>query len=150
MLFDEQVALKCGVERETLKRWLTLGVLPDAKEPYASFAKDYVDARLQVEENALEDIRQGENGKNGADWKARAWFLERFEPGRWGKNVPVSGPRESVNIQTLLEQTEERRATLGELFDEPPPELVAAIKEKRQAILALLSEPEDPPELPEG
>lgn len=137
-LFDEQVALKNGVERETLKRWLALGVAEHAQEPYLSFAKDYSEASIACEEKALEEIRDARQGKGERDWKATAWWLERWRPMRWGSKVPDAGPRESIDLQQLVEQNEERKTTLAELFDEPPPELEAAMHAKRDRILALL------------
>jgi hypothetical protein len=137
-LFDEQVALKNGVERETLKRWLAMGVAENAREPYVSFARDYSQASIECEETALEEIRDARQGKGERDWKATAWWLERWRPLRWGSKVPAGGPRESIDVQLLVEQNEQRKTTIAELFDEPPPELEAAMLEKRDKILALL------------
>ena len=144
MLFDEQVALKCGVERETLRRWLQLGVLENAEPRYAAFTKEWADAKLAVEEQALADVQAGDTGKMGSgDWKSRAWFLERFQPGRWGKNVPAAGPREDINLQTVLESVDQRKLTLLELLDDPPPELESALRAKRERILQILDTPSE-------
>lgn len=145
-LFDTQVALRCGVEAKTLKRWLAMGVSEWAQEPYLSFAREYSDASIEVEEQALDDIARGDTGKMGGDWKATAWWLERWKPTRWGKNVPESGPREDIDVQQLVEDTERRTQTLTELLSDPPPELEKAMRQNRDAILALLQLPE----LPEG
>lgn len=138
-LFDEQIALKNGVERDTLKRWLSLGVAENASEPFASFAKDYSEASIECEEKALEEIRDARQGKGERDWRATAWWLERWRPLRWGARVPDAGPRESIDVQVLVEQNEARQRTLLELLDDPPPELEAALLAKRERILALLS-----------
>jgi hypothetical protein len=146
-LFDTQVAIKCGVEAKTLKRWLTMGLSEEAVEPFASFTREYADAAIEVEDQALEEIREGKDAKAGGDWKATAWWLERWKPTRWGARVPESGPREDIDIQQLVEDAERRRETLLELFADPPPELEKAMRQNRDAILALLGA--DAPELPE-
>lgn len=143
-LFDAQVGQKCGVEAKTLQRWLTMGLMPDAQEPYLSFARDYSDASIDVENDALEEIRAGEEGKPGqrSNWKSTAWWLERWKPTRWGGKVPEGGPVESIDIQRLVEDAGHRVQTLSELFQEPPAELEAAMKQNRESILALLTAPE--------
>lgn len=142
-LFDAQVAQRCGVEQNTLRRWLTMGVSEGAQEPFLTFARDYSEASVEVEEEALQDIARGDNGKMGGDWKAAAWWLERWKPTRWGARVPEAGPKEDIDIQQLAREAAQRVETLGELFSDPPPELEKAIRQNREAILALLqSEPQ--------
>lgn len=151
-LFDTQVAQRCGVEGKTLRRWLTMGLAEDAQEPYLSFTREYAEAGIEVEVEALEEIRDGQSGKGpgqGADWKATAWWLERWKPTRWGNRVPESGPRDDIDIQQLVDESERRTRTLLELFDDPPLELEKAMRQKREAILALLAPEPEKPGLPE-
>jgi hypothetical protein len=148
-LFDTQIALKCGVADATLRTWVAMGVREGAQEPYLTFSQEYSDASIDVENEALEVVREGKSGKEGGDWKAAAWFLERFRCCRWGNSdrVPQGGPKEALDVQQIIEAGEERKRTLTELFDEPPPELVAAMVASKDRILALLSESAGP-ELP--
>jgi hypothetical protein len=145
-LFDAQVGQKCGVEAKTLRRWLTMGVTEGAQEPYLSFTREYSDASIQVEEDAIQDIVRGDTGKMGGDWRATAWWLERWKPTRWGRHVPEAGPREDIDVQQLVQEAEHRVATLGELFAEPPPELEKAMRQNRESILALLQQTAGLPE----
>lgn len=146
-LFDAQVALRCGVEARTLRRWLQMGVSEDAQEPFLSFARDYSDASVAVEDEALEDVKAGETGKmGGPHWQSAAWFLERWKPRRWGKCVPEAGPVEDIDMQVLADEAEKRATTLAELFDDPPLELEKAMRQNREKILALLQAPDELPE----
>lgn len=151
-LFDTQVAQRCGIAASTLKWWLTKGLLEDAEEPYASFAKAYSDAAIAQEDKVLDELLEGRDAKMGGDWKAKAWWLERRHPKRWGNRVPETGPTEDIQIQDILLEAAERRRTLSELLDDPPPELVAALQESRDKVLAVLNEKEPagatPPALP--
>jgi hypothetical protein len=153
-LFDEQVGLRYGVEFGTLERWMMLGFAEDAQEPYRTFARAYSDASIELEAEVLEGIGDARTGGGNPDWKADAWWLERWRPGRWGKSVPAAGPREAINVQELLEHREQRTRTIAELFDEPPDELRAAMLEKREEIIAFFdAEKEEPavtPALPAG
>lgn len=149
-LFDEQVGQKCGVERNTLKRWLGMGVTEGAQEPYLSFARDYSEASIEVENKALNAILEAKQGKDNDDWRAIAWWLERWKPTRWGKCVPEAGPREDIDIQHLVQDAVHRTQTLAELFEQPPPELEKAMRQNREAILAVLAQEPAEPELPEG
>ncbi len=143
-MFDAQVGQRCGVEAGTLRRWLRMGLAEDAQEPYLSFARDYSDASTELENEALEQVCNGLLD----GWKATAWWLERWAPTRWGAQVPVGGPRDAINIQSLVEESERRSPTLDALFSDPPPELENAMRQNREAILAILAQPE-PEKLPE-
>lgn len=147
-LFFTQVCIRCGVDAKTVKRWLTMGVQEGAQEPYLSFAREFAEAEIQAEDDALEVIARGQDAKGGCDWKAVAWWLERWKPTRWGARVPEAGPREDVDMQQLIEDSERRSETLVELLADPPPELEKAMRQNREAILAMLAQ--DTPELPEG
>jgi DNA-binding transcriptional MerR regulator len=152
-LFDTQVAQRCGVSAQTLKWWLTKGLLEGAEEPYASFAREYSDAVIEQEDSVLDELLKGDTGRNGGDWKAAAWWLERRHPKRWGARVPEQGPSEDIAIQEILLEAAERKRTLSELLEDPPEELVVALREQRARVLELLKDEEPeaalPPALPE-
>lgn len=144
-LFDTQIALKCGIADSTLRGWVSMGLAEDAKEPFLSFAKEYSDASIDVEDRALKNIEE-----HHEEWKADAWFLERFRPMRYAlERVPQGGPREALDVQQLIEAGAERKRTLVELLSEPPPELVSALVACKAQVLALLQE-QEPEKLPEG
>lgn len=148
-LMDTQVAVRCGISRQMLDRFMTLGLLPEAQEPYLSFAQEYSDAGVEVENEALEAVKKGDTGKMGGDWRADAWFLERFRPTRWGSKIPEGGAREALDTQTLVDEMVNKLTSLEELLSEPPPELEAAMLAPgvREKLLALLGgEPSNSPE----
>jgi len=149
-LFDSEIAFRCGVSDRTLYRWISLGLDEDAKQPYKDFAQQYINAVIDQEDEVLEMVLKGHNGKNGSDWRAGSWWLERRHPTRWGNKFPDGAP--GFDVRELLEANEQRHQTLNELLAEPPPELEAALIDNREAILAILGvqgpaalpEPSDP------
>lgn len=144
-IFDAQIAIRCGVDLDTLKLWLTKGLLVDAIEPYRTFAKEYSRIQIEHESAAAEEVYQAglpppmDEPQRG-DWKASAWFLERRYPKRWNPaRQPASGPSEAIDIETLLRESAQKGDSLKELFANPPPELEEAMRENAAAILALLA-----------
>lgn len=143
-LFDAQVAQRCGISGGTLRYWLAKGVSERAPELYARFAQQYTDAAVEVEDESLDKVLAGESGKHGNDWKAHAWFLSRWRPQRWGERVPERGPAEAIDIEALVLESQERKRSLAELFADPPDELLAALRENREAVEAVLKDEEPP------
>jgi hypothetical protein len=145
-LFDAQVAMRCGVSYNTLKYWVKLGLLPNAKEPYFSFARDYSNAVIDQEREALANATGEKKSSYGEQW-----WLERRHPKRWGNRLPEQTPNPSadLDIHTLLEEATGEQEKLILLFNDPPAELEAAMRQSATAILAMLarapSEPESEP-----
>jgi hypothetical protein len=142
-LFDSQVAIRNHVHPDTLKNWVKRGLLPDAEEPYASFARDYSDAQIDDEADAVEEVWNGtkpcEARERPGDWKAAAWYLERKHPKRWNPNKqPANGPGESIDVESLVRDATEQKENLIELLRDPPPQLLAAMREASAEIKALL------------
>lgn len=56
-LFDQQLALKHGVDVSTLKSWVERGLDEEAVEPFRSFAEAYIRASIDLEERLLDVVR---------------------------------------------------------------------------------------------
>lgn len=142
-VFDSQVALYCGISPNTLKNWITWGLLPDAKEPYRTFAEEYTKVQITQEAWALRQIRRGTKGCDAqwrpGDWKAAAWYLERRFPRRWSPSFqPASGPTEAFDVEAILTTGEQRLESLTEVLKNATPELEAAMRAAAQEIRAVL------------
>ena len=57
-LFDQQNALRCGVDVTTLKSWVFRGLDEEAVEPFRSFAEAYITAAIALEARLLQIVRQ--------------------------------------------------------------------------------------------
>lgn len=144
-LFDSQVAIANGIHPDTLRNWVKWGLLPDAEEPYKTFAMRYAKVSIADEADAVNDVRNGSKdhdpgfGKSG-DWKAAAWYLERRYPKRWNPDKQgVQGPAEAFDIESLLTEAEGQHENLTDLLRDPTPLLVAALSDAREEIEALFA-----------
>src|SRR5262249_51932820 len=72
-------AASAGIDDSTFYRWLERG--EKGEEPYCEFREAIKKASADAEQEALADIRKA--GKT--NWQARAWYLERCHPARWGR-----------------------------------------------------------------
>lgn len=167
-LFDSQIAILCGVSPATLKRWLTWGVLPEAQDPFASFAEEYGKLQLEHEEHAVSAILEPPNevqelereeseglpfgsSKRQRDWRGYAWYLERRFPKRWNPAMQAAGgPIDAIDFEQLIQAAEARQESLVEVLNDAPPELRAALRAAATAVRAVLDEPTEdaPPALP--
>lgn len=127
-LFDAQVAEKHGIGKETLFRWLDRGNAEDAEEPFLSFATKYNARCAEVEEAAVASIREaGEDAVDRAhaqlrgDWKATAWWLERWRPQRWG-------PKALTRDAWQRPAPTSRAARAQDVFAHPTPDLLKVIE----------------------
>lgn len=142
-LFDSQVAIMNDVHPDTLKNWVKRGLLPDAEDPYKTFAEEYAKAQIDDEVTALGEIMGGTKpvgkGDRPGDWKAAAWYLERKYPTRWNPTrQPVAGPAEAIDVERMVREAADQNTDLVELLKDPPPELIAALREASAEIRALL------------
>jgi hypothetical protein len=144
-LFDSQIAIRSKVDPGTLKLWLKKGLVPDAVEPYRTFAKEYSRIQIEHEGAAAEEVYQAGMQRDPdepprGDWKASAWFLERRWPKRWNPaRQPLNGPSEGIDIEQLIRDMTQREESLKELFANPPPELEEAMRENADVIRALIA-----------
>lgn len=132
-LFDDQIAHEVGLDGATLRAIISKGMRDDPSTMAAQFAANYIQASNDLESQALERVQSGIKG-----WESSAWLLERWAPRRWGKLVPVGGPREKVDISELIDEIAARQRTLSELMAAPPPELLDAMRAHRDALMPLL------------
>lgn len=132
-LFDDQIAHEVGLDGATLRATISKGMRDDPSTMAAQFAANYIQASNDLESQALERVQSGIKG-----WESSAWLLERWAPRRWGKLVPVGGPREKVDISELIDEIAARQRTLSELMAAPPPELLDAMRAHREALMPLL------------
>lgn len=132
-LFDDQIAHEVGLDGATLRAIISKGMRDDPSTLAAQFASNYIQASNDLESQALERVQSGIKG-----WESSAWLLERWAPRRWGKLVPVGGPREKVDISELIDEIAARQRTLSELMAAPPPELLDAMRAHREALMPLL------------
>lgn len=129
-LFENQIAVKCGLHPMTLKRWLDTGVAEDAYEPFSTFADDFLRRVAEVEAEAVALIRQAgepvatiEEAKMRGDWKAVAWWLERRHPLRWGTRVTNPGMADSYALPALNSRSKKATAILKK----PTPEFLKLV-----------------------
>lgn len=132
-LFDDQIAHECGLDGATLRAAISRGMRDGPETMCAQFAQGYIQASNDLEAQALIRVQSGIKG-----WEASAWLLERWAPRRWGKLVPVGGPREKVDVSDLIDEIAARQRTLNELMAAPPPELLEAMRAHREALMPLL------------
>lgn len=69
-----------GIAYPTFKKWLARGEV--GEQPYAEFVQEVLRAQSEAEAEAVQKIRAGVQG-----WQGAAWFLERhlFTRERWRK-----------------------------------------------------------------
>ncbi len=173
-LFVTQIGLNNDCHPNTIRNWVRRGLLPDAVEPFRTFAARYIRAEAKVEGevldavrcatqpqietetvaeqgidaegNSFEKTRQVERTKPG-DWRAGAWFAERRWPRRWGSEAWKSPSQDDLSALSLLDEGDSRGSDLDQLLSNPPPELEEALLRHKDRLLALL---EAGPELPPG
>lgn len=138
-LFFKQLALKNGIHFMTLKRWLDRGLDQDAVEPFKSFAEAYFKKEAQVEADAVRKIKEaaddwsdnGDRGNKRGDWRALAWWLERWKPLRWGTRVADPGVADSYRMPAEVN----RHQKAEDVFKNPTPEVLRAIAAAGKALV---------------
>lgn len=122
-----------GIGVSTLHSWLDKGrtereladlegrdPTPD-KQPYVDFLEAVEKARASAEARAVLHIQRA---ASDGTWQAAAWFLERSQPGRWGRrdhlqhSGPTGGPVEVMvsggELLHKLQQLAEQRGDGGQ------------------------------------
>lgn len=91
-----------GITRTTFYHWMARG---DAgEEPYADFARRVKTAKAQVIRTSLKVIRAA---ALLGDWKAEAWFLERYAPEEYHPQH-MAIPTEKLTDVELFKKVEDR------------------------------------------
>lgn len=98
---------KAGIHRDTLSGWEQRA--KTGEEPYKAFVDELHQAEAEAEVKLVKEVRTAQPavvGVSGPDlWQARAWFLERRFPKRWGLRV-----RAAVNeeLEGLLDRLQKK------------------------------------------
>lgn len=100
--------LGCGFTYRTLYGWVMQGLLPGAREPYASLAWDLYKAEVEYIRKKLKEHDKASTKK---DNRALEWALERRFPKAFGRNAEVL-PDPAEDIEKQLEAGE---ASAGQL-----------------------------------
>ena len=82
--YRETAARLAGIGRSTFYRWLDKA-RESPEGPYGDFAARLDAAEAEAEADAVRDIREA----GRTTWQARAWYLERRHPSRWGRRAEV-------------------------------------------------------------
>lgn len=118
----EEAALVCGVHKATLCRWKERGE-EATKGIHHDFCELVKRARAEAQGNWLEAIEKVAKGEKATrirrryskgqlveeveeeyylitpQWTAAAWKLERYNPERWGRQVPLVQVSQQTNTQ---------------------------------------------------
>jgi hypothetical protein len=100
-----------GLDENTLKLWQKNA--RQGREPYSSFLTAVTRARANAKRKAVGGVRSGTMMNGKADWKAEAWWLERFYPGEFGPQQVVAVKVEQ-ELEKVVDRLEAVRAKLGE------------------------------------
>ena len=101
-------ALGCGFSYDTLYGWVRRGLVPDAPEPYASFARDLYQAEVKLMQRW---IRKAGKASVERDNKVITWLLERRFPKAFGRNLhEPADPAEDISRELAAAE-----ATAGQL-----------------------------------
>lgn len=137
-----QAALGCGFSYDTLYGWVRQGLVPDAREPYASFARELYETEVELMRELLVELKGADKE---TDNRALEWLLERRFPRAFGKGLfepadPVEDiDRELAAAKEQHEQLEaggdggmlddERWRVLREWFTAPSARLLDLVRE---------------------
>jgi hypothetical protein len=75
---------------------------------YSDFAVAFDRATAQSEGELQDAVRAAVASKNGGDWKAGAWLLERRYPTRWGMRTEVVVDHDATTPQPTAATTNDR------------------------------------------
>ena len=84
--YRKHAAVAAGVSESVLGHWMALGQLPDAQEPYRSFAAGVITAEGLAACDAVKHLTDASQG----DWRASLEFLKRKFPHEWGDTAKRS------------------------------------------------------------
>lgn len=100
--------LGCGFSYDTLYGWVRRGLVPDAPEPYASFARRLYETEVELMRRWLVKAGRADAER---DNKVLTWLLERRFPKAFGKT-----PFEPADpIEDIDRELAEARSTEGQL-----------------------------------
>lgn len=101
---------KAGIHRDTLSGWEQRA--KEGEQPYKDFVDELHQAEAEAEDKLVSEVRNAQPalvGVSGPDlWQARAWFLERRFPKRWGLRVRAAVSEE---LDALLDRLQKKLDT---------------------------------------
>jgi hypothetical protein len=104
-------ALGCGFSYDTLYGWVRRGLVPDAPEPYASFARDLYHTEVTLLQKWL---RRAGKASVDRDNKVITWLLERRFPKAFGRNAfDPADPAEDLDRELRAAQASAGQLTEG-------------------------------------
>ena len=110
-LYASQVALRNGIHPNTLANWVSRGLEQNAQEPYLSFARDYIQAEIDVEAQSIDTVVKAAQDKTVT--KKR-----KSSP----KPKPKPKPKPEKKVRTIPSMSAWGRGLEVELEPEPEPE----------------------------
>jgi hypothetical protein len=123
-LFKEAVAPAVGVSVEDLDTWLTMGLSPNAVEPYKSFARLYAAAEAGAQLPYVAAWQQAAT----VEWKAaQAWLAARY-PEQWG--LRATKTRQAIDLQPSESDTRAEEEMVRQLLKARPPVLMRLLEEE--------------------
>ncbi len=88
-------ALGCGFSYDTLYGWVRRGLVPDAPEPYASFARELYETEVDLMRRWL---KRAGRASTERDNKVLTWLLERRFPKAFGRSAyDPADPAEDIS-----------------------------------------------------
>lgn len=97
--------LGCGFSYDTMYGWVRRGLVPDAPEPYASFARRLYETEVELMRRWLVKVGRADPDR---DNKVITWLLERRFPKAFGKAA-----YDPAQLDPIEEQERELRAAAG-------------------------------------
>lgn len=106
--FVETVCDFVGIHKDTFYEWVNRGERgwkADMDGGYVGFSDAVKKAISTVEMDTLTDLRRGP-----LNWQAKAWWLERRHPDKWGNRQkvvhsgPNDGPIETKDVTNLTDE----------------------------------------------
>lgn len=121
--WPQDACYACGIKPKTLKRWLLLGAGDNAKQPYRSFALEFLaaeSAHASEVEQTVNTIRQGlfDDAKTAAvQFHAAKFILETRYRWFWGGNAMSAA--QFVDM-ALEKESDERKQKALEVLKKLP------------------------------
>lgn len=113
--FVETVCDYVGIHKDTFYEWFSRGERGWQKDQkpinYVEFSDAVKKAISQVEITTVNDLRKGPQ-----NWQAKAWWLERRHPDKWGNRQRNTQINYNVDLSSLPDEILERLAA-GENVD---------------------------------
>lgn len=127
----EGAAAYAGINAATFYRWMETGeadIEQDRQTEQREFREAVIRAEGVAEHTLIAEIRRAASGwvnpntrqREGADWRAGSWLLERRHPNRWGRREKIehSGRVDSHRTVDLRRLPDSKLDELDRLLEE--------------------------------